>query len=100
MLDFYAQERADGCDAACDQDMLLFQWGTYDWGHGAHFELDVTRQVILPDEIDDAIWQLHLTYRFDVSPLLTGLGSGNKWCASPSELAAFGRYIASLPVTA
>ena len=45
-----------------------FNGGTYDWGSGDHFELDLTRQVILPDEEDDdAIWQLHLTYRFSPS---------------------------------
>ena len=100
MLDFYAQERADGFDPSREQDMLLFQWGTFDWGRGEHFELDMTRQVVLPDEVDDdAIWQLHLTYRFAVSPGLSGLGSGDKWCASPSELAGLERYIASSPVT-
>lgn len=26
--------------------MLLFQWGTYDWGHGPHFEVDLTRELI------------------------------------------------------
>ena len=101
MIEFYAEERANGCDPARNQDMLLFQWGTYDWGHGRRFELDIVRQVIVPDESDDdAIWQLHLTYRFGVSALLVGLGSGDKWCGSPSELATFERYIANSPVTA
>ena len=63
LIDFYASIRADGCEPDADQDMLLFQWGTYDWGDGEHFEIDLVRQVIVPDEADDdAIWQLHLTY--------------------------------------
>ena len=27
--------------------MLLYQWGTYDWGEGKYFQIDITRQFIL-----------------------------------------------------
>ena len=37
MMTFYKSERADDCDIDSDGDMLLFQWGTYDWGDGEHF---------------------------------------------------------------
>jgi hypothetical protein len=78
MLRFYSECRAAGCGEA-GSDMLLFQWGTYDWGEGAHFELDITRQVILPDEEDDdAIWQLHMTYLFLPTDELSTLGSNNR----------------------
>ena len=40
MLAFYAEVRMEGCDMAHDGDMLLYQWGTYDWGRGRHFELE------------------------------------------------------------
>jgi hypothetical protein len=74
--------------------MLLFQWGTYDWGSGKHFEVDVTRQVIFPDEADDdALWQLHLTYRAAPSPERTALGSGNRWCSSHTEVAEFESFL-------
>lgn len=100
MLDFYAQERTDGCDPSRAQDTLLIQWGTFDWGDGEHFEVDMTRQVVLPGVVDDdAIWQLHLTYRFTASPGLSGLGSGERWCASPSELPVLERFMAISPVT-
>jgi len=46
MLSFYGDIRADECDVAGDGDMLLFQWGTYDWGDGDHFEFDITRQFV------------------------------------------------------
>jgi hypothetical protein len=36
MLAFYRDERAAGCPIDADGDMLLFQWGTYDWGEGDH----------------------------------------------------------------
>lgn len=99
MIDFYLGERADGCDGS-EQDMLLFQWGTYDWGNGKHFEVDMVRQVILPDQVDDdAIWQLHLTYRAAPSPARTALGSGNRWCSSRSEVAEFESFLRCAPAT-
>ncbi len=60
--------------------MLLYQWGTYDWGVGNHFELNITRQFVeaaLQD--DDAISQLSVTFRFDATPALGSLGEGNVW---------------------
>ena len=94
MLRFYAQQRAEGCRLEEDGDMLLFQWGIYDSGNGAMFEIDLTRQVILPDELDDdGIWQLHLTYRYTPSPQLEALGDANRWCDSPADLPAFEEFI-------
>ncbi len=56
------------------------QWGTYDWGAGSHFELNITRQFIEADlRDDDAISQLSLTLRFAPSLSLDGLGAGNIW---------------------
>ncbi len=96
MLAFYVNERADGCHVDDDSDMLLFQWGTYDWGGGRRFEVDITRQIVLPDEEDDdAIWQLHLTYRFAPTHDLEGHGAGDRWCHAPAELPAFREFIAS-----
>jgi hypothetical protein len=87
MLAFYEQERVEGCDVGADADMLLFQWGTYDWGNGGEFEIGLTRQVILPEAVDDsAIWQLHLTYRFIPTEALVSLGAGERWCRTPSEV--------------
>lgn len=98
LIDFYANIRADGCEPDADQDMLLFQWGTYDWGDGEHFEIDLVRQVIVPDEEDDdAIWQLHLTYRYSASAERALLGSGNRWWSSPHETADFTRFVLSAP---
>src|SRR5678815_803153 len=64
MFSFYRDVRADGCRLESDGDMLLFQWGTYDWGKGQHFELDITRQLVPGPGEDEDIWQLQLTFRF------------------------------------
>ena len=97
MLKFYCGIRAEGCTSA-DGDMLLFQWGTYDWGAGLHFEVDITRQFIAVHlEDDDAISQLHLTYRYLPIPVLNECGSGNRWCKAMAEIANFEAYLATQP---
>lgn len=105
MLAFYASERCDGCVLEEDGDMLLFQWGSYNWGDSTHFELNITRQ-LMPggdgggdeDEDDDeGILQLSLTFRFPPTAELQALGSGNEWCATPSGLPAFRACIDACP---
>ena len=64
---------------------MLFQWGTYDWGDGDHFNLDLTRQVIYPDGEDVAIYQLSLTYCYQPDEALRALGEGNFWCERLSD---------------
>jgi hypothetical protein len=46
-----------------DGDMLLFQYGTHDWGNGKFFELNVTRQFIKLNE--DEPYQLSMTLFFE-----------------------------------
>jgi len=112
MLAFYREVRADGCRFEDDGDMLLFQWGTFNWGDGEWFELDITRQLIFAgidgdgdddyededeDEVDDEIWQLSLTFKYPPTSTLrllsAGPGSQNRWCQDLNEIIAFERYI-------
>jgi len=85
MFDFYKQIRAEGCINPVDRDMLLFQWGTYDWGQGLNFQLDVTRQFIMQgddpnDPDDDVMSQLQLTFYYQPTPVLAELSKGTHWC--------------------
>jgi hypothetical protein len=95
MLAFYNEERADRCDLDEDGDMLLFQWGINDWGHGPAFEVNLTRQLIVADDEDDSPQQLSLTFRFDPTVAPKGLKDGNRWCESPDGLAAFRRFVSA-----
>ena len=90
MLDFYQDHRPADCAQIPDGDILLFQWGTYDWGQGEHFQLDLTRQLILSDDAEDEnIRQLSLTFLFDPVDELRALGAGNAWCDTVQALPKF-----------
>jgi hypothetical protein len=95
MVAFYRETHAEDC-AHEDGDMLLFQWGTYDWhdGHGPHFELDITRQFIQSEEVEDEdIWQLHLTFCFPPTDDLRAVGKGDRWCRGVHELTEFETFV-------
>jgi hypothetical protein len=95
MTNWYRAERADDVDLGADGDMLLFQWGTYDWGSGAAFEFDLTRQFIVDDlEDDDAFFQLSWTLLFQPTAASSAIGDGNRWCMHPDELDEFVSFIA------
>ena len=90
MLDFYQDHRPADCAQIPDGDMLLFQWGTYDWGQGEHFQLDLTRQLVLSEDAEDEdIWHLSLTFLFDPVDELRALGAGNAWCDTVQALPKF-----------
>jgi hypothetical protein len=93
MLAYYVEERAEGCDIDADGDMLLFQWGTHDWGDGPAFEVNITRQLIVAEEEAEGPRQLGLTFRFGPS-VGEELREGNRWCESPDALPEFRRFIA------
>ncbi|MEZ5966939.1 MAG: hypothetical protein R3F56_24080 [Planctomycetota bacterium] len=97
MVSFYRDVRAEDCDMESSGDMLLFQWGTYDWGDGPKFEFDITRQLCRSGE-DEDIWQLHLTFRLEPTDDLRSLGKGDSWCHSVSELDQFTQFVRSTRV--
>jgi len=94
MLEFYEQIRADNCPIDQDGDMLLYQWGVYDWGEGAYFQIDITRQFIEAGlEGDDGMSQLSICFNFYPSDEFKQLEQGDRWCGSPAELSYFESYI-------
>lgn len=97
MLGFYQNDRADGCLIDQDGDMLLYQWGTYDWGKGESFELDITRQFIENASEDENIKQLSLTFRFHPTEGFRQIGEGNLWCSSPEGIEVFRAFIFDSP---
>ena len=68
-----------------EEDMLLFQYGNYDWqnGNGKEFSFDLTRQFEIPNE--DEFLQLRLTlfYNFDQ---IGEIESFNSWSVDSENL--------------
>jgi len=95
MLAFYEEQRAEGCEIDEDGDMLLYQWGVYNFEKPATFQLDLTRQFSVPDE--DEPYQLSLTFHFEPSAGLKKIKDANQWCNSPDELAEFRTFIEKSP---
>jgi|tagenome__1003787_1003787.scaffolds.fasta_scaffold19409635_2 hypothetical protein len=95
MCDFYANERADGAKLDEDGDMLLYQWGVYNFSTPETFRLGLTRQFMAHGE--DKPSQLHLTFHYNPSDELRNVGSSNLWCRSPGDLPKFQQYIDSSP---
>lgn len=97
----YRQQRFAGL-VEPEGDMLLFQYGVYDWGDGPAFEVDLTRQFIEDERDDDehVFSQLHLTCYYEVDGTLSALGKGDRWCRDISELDQFTAWIEGHPVLA
>ena len=83
----------DISDSECEEnDMLLFQYGTYDWGNefGKHFMLDITRQFINPDE--DEPYQLSFTLIYEPE-LFKDISAFNCWSDSYADINDFSAEI-------
>jgi hypothetical protein len=98
VLAFYQTVPASDPPNELQADMLLFQYGTYDWGQGENFEFDITRQFIVADgEDDDAISQLRCTVRYEPSRALRAIGGTDLWCESKQAIASFRSAILGSP---
>jgi len=95
-LNFYREVRFFGLSSEPRSDMLLYQWGVYNWGKGENFEFDITRQFIEGNAHDDeAISQMRLTAYFEPKPSLRNISAGNRWCESLAEVPEFERFVLS-----
>lgn len=93
-LSFYETVKAAGLAEGPGTDMLLFQWGVYNWGQAEHFEFDITRQFVSADGgDDDAISQLRCTAHFEPLPALRALPASSRWCESLADLPAFSVFV-------
>jgi hypothetical protein len=93
MIRYYEDRRVVGCDPDAEGDLLLFEWGTNDWGDGPAFEVSISRQLMVSDDEDAEPRQLALIFRFEPATAPKGLKDGNKWCASPDGLPAFRGFV-------
>lgn len=103
MLDFHRSVRADDVDLADGGDMLLFQWGTYDFGEGPSFRYDITRQFITEivdgDDADDSFWQLSLVLHFEPNNATAAVDAGARWCSGLAEVDELRQFISDQPAS-
>ena len=99
VIAFYRNETATGLVEA-EGDMLLFQFGIYDWGSGPFFEIDMTRQFVEleRDEDEDVYSQFSLTCFYAPDDRLAAFGCENRWCSDVSELEGFAAWVEAHPV--
>ena len=98
IIQFYVEKPATALAEDDLSDMLLFQYGCYDWGQGERFEIDVTRQFIAADECDDdALSQLHFTMYYEPDDILRDIGRHNQWCQNRDGVAAFRAMVLGSP---
>ncbi|MES2288005.1 MAG: hypothetical protein V4547_20120 [Bacteroidota bacterium] len=91
---FYESIKFDGLTNRLEADMLLVQWGTFDWGEGENFEFNLTRQFIISHSVDDEeICQLSFTAYFKPTEQFHLINSENYWCESINELGSFTTFI-------
>ena len=101
VIQFYTDCPASGLSDDASSDMLLFQYGCYDWGDGEMFEVDLTRQFIVAnEEDDDAVSQLHFTAFYEPDDELRAIGSHNRWCLSHDGVAGFRNEVLNSPALA
>lgn len=93
-LDFFVSARASGLDAEPGSDMLLYQWGVFDFGKGEFFEFDLTRQFISEGQSGDgAFSQFRCTAYFEPSAELRSIPQSNRWCKSKADVGEFRNFI-------
>jgi hypothetical protein len=99
VFDFYRDLRPRGrvFKQRKDADMLLFQWGTYDWGTGEHFSFNLTRQLIGEGPVDDAMRQLGLTFEFQPDNELRAFAQWQQMVRLPAGVARISGIRVSIP---
>lgn len=91
---YYRDVHFDKLNRENDDDMLLYQYGTYDWGLGPFFEIDFVRQLceMPPGELDPDIYQQHITFYFEPVKF-QDISSFNLWSNDSPNLEQFERTI-------
>jgi hypothetical protein len=95
-LAFYLDVPFETIDKEEDGDMLLFEYGTFNWGQGANFQIGLTRQLIGmhddEEEAEDYMYQLQVTLFYNPSEF-ESLPAFNKWSNEFSDLNDFKNMI-------
>src|SRR5690349_6473667 len=95
-VDLFHEIKAENVAAGQEDDMLLFQYGTYNWGdaNGEHASFNITRQLRLQDE--DEFYQLSFSLIYEPASL-NGIEAYNCWSVDFDTLKAWITNIKASP---
>ncbi len=93
-IDYFQAVKFKEVDEENDGDMLLFQYGIYDWGKGIFFELNFTRQFyrIFPKSYSHRIYQLGVTFFYSPNAFKE-IKTLTKWSSDCKNLEEFQHFI-------
>lgn len=95
VIDFYVNYEIKNVDSSIpDNDMLLFEYGIYDWqdGKGENFTIDITRQFYVESKESDGFSQLHLILYFDRAEF-DSIEAANKWSIDFDSIDEWKNYV-------
>ena len=89
-FDYYSDVRFGELAGEEDSDLLLFQYGIYNWGEGRFFELDFTRQYYqsFPEDESHSIYQQRFTFYFSPEHFVE-VPAFNVWSNETDDLDRF-----------
>jgi hypothetical protein len=96
MIELFEESEVPGCDRAECGDMLLAQWGNYEFGGPPGFTFDLTRQFFVTAFQDGPIFQLHVTLSYFPSGLAS-IESDDTWSSDHPTLDAFRAAVEAAP---
>lgn len=92
VLVYFQEVPFETADAENDGDMLLFEYGIFDWGQDKFFQIGLTRQLIEmrddEEEDEDHMYQLRITLFYRPTGF-EPVGDFNKWSSDCSNLKDF-----------
>ena len=100
VIDFYKEYQIQNVDSTIpDNDMLLFEYGIYDWQDekGENFTISIVRQFYIEDEESDGFSQLHLVLYFDKDEFKGVEASANKWSVDFENIDEWKQYVIKMP---
>lgn len=94
LIDYYKDVEFTEVDRADDGEMLLFEYGTYDWGEGRFFEVGFTRQFyqFFADAEDHEVIQQSFTFYFEPERF-QHIESFDLWSNAAATLAEYEKAI-------
>ena len=96
MIDFYNEYQVQNVDSTIpDNDMLLFEYGIYDWqdGKGENFTISIVRQFYIENGESEGFTQLHLVLYFDKDEFEGAEASANKWSVDFETIGEWKQYV-------